>query len=62
MGCRPTDFSGVDRHGVTRDSICQRDGAVSPHSYFAAGGAVVGLGPMCVVPRDVGRKAPIEIL
>jgi hypothetical protein len=43
-----TDFPSVYRHGVKRNPIWQSDRAVSPHAYFAAGGAVVGLGPFCM--------------
>ena len=45
--CGPsTDcFSSVYRHEVTRDPICQSYRVASLHGYFAAGGAVVGLGP-----------------
>jgi hypothetical protein len=45
--CQLTDFPSVYRHGVKRDPIWRSDRAVSPHAYFAAGGAVVGLGPSC---------------
>jgi hypothetical protein len=34
-----------------RDPICQSDRVALPHSYFAAGGAVVGLGPISLPIR-----------
>jgi hypothetical protein len=50
-----TDFPSVSRHGVKRDPIWQSDRAVSPHAYFAAGGAVVGLGPSTMPARTYQR-------
>ena len=43
MAAHPlTDFSGVYRHGVTRDPIGQGYRVAPRHGDFAAGGAVVG--------------------